>query len=213
MIEADDHAAPDVDAVLLDAMHALEQRAGVRPHILVLLGLAQRILIRRLDADEDALEIGETHQFHQLLVLGEIERSLGEESERISALLLPLNDVAQHRFDRLFVADQIVVDDEDDLQPGLSGRLELGQDLLARLEARPAAEGHDDVAELASERAAAGDLQASEHIPIGLQQIDARQRQPGHVGLLGLLIAALGGSPAPSPARIAAKSRPLRRRR
>ena len=40
MIEADDHAAPDVDAALLDAMHALKEGTRVRPHVLVFLGFA-----------------------------------------------------------------------------------------------------------------------------------------------------------------------------
>ncbi len=115
MIEADDHAAPHVDAAVLDAVNPFQQRAGVRPHVLELLGLFQGILVRRLDADEHALEVGEPHQLHQLLVLGEIERGFGEQRERIGAPLLPAYDVAQHRLDRLLVADQIVIDDEDQL--------------------------------------------------------------------------------------------------
>jgi hypothetical protein len=104
-----------------------------------------------------------------LLVLGEIERGLGEKRQRIGAFLLPPDDVAEHRLDRLLVADQIIVNDKDNSQPGVPEGVKLGQDLLTRLEARPPAEGHDDVAELASERAAAGDLQASEHVPVDLQ--------------------------------------------
>src|SRR4029079_10585451 len=164
MIEPDDHAAPDIEAMLLYAPHALEQGTGVWPHILQLFGFAERSLIRRLDADENALEIGEPHQLHQLLVLGKIQRSLGEQRQRVSPLLLPLHDVTQHRLDRLLVADQVVVDDEDDLQSSSLESFELGQNLLACFEPRLSPEGHDDVAELAGEGTAAGDLQASEHI-------------------------------------------------
>jgi hypothetical protein len=66
-------------------VHAFQKRSGVRAHILVLLGLAQRVLIRRLYPDEDVLEISQTHQLHELFVLGEVERGLGEEGQRISA--------------------------------------------------------------------------------------------------------------------------------
>ncbi len=59
MIKADDHAAPDVDTVVLHAMDALNECASFRPHILVLLGLKQRLFIRCLDADEDVLKIGQ----------------------------------------------------------------------------------------------------------------------------------------------------------
>jgi len=52
--------------------------------------------------------------------------------------------------DGLLVAEQIVIDDEDDAEPGLPERFELGQDLPAGLETRAPAK----VAELAGERAA-----------------------------------------------------------
>ena len=63
--------------------------------------------------------------------------------------------------------------------------------LLTRFEARPPAEGHDDVAELAGEWTPPGDLQASEHVAIDLQQVDPRRRQFGNVRLLALLVPAL----------------------
>src|SRR5215510_6383235 len=45
VIEADDHAAPYLEPMTLDAMHALEQRAGLGPHILQFLGFDQRAFI------------------------------------------------------------------------------------------------------------------------------------------------------------------------
>ena len=53
-------------------------------HVLVLLGLAQRRLVGALDADEDADDVRLDHQLHQLVVLGQVERRLGEEGERDS---------------------------------------------------------------------------------------------------------------------------------
>src|SRR5206468_278064 len=69
----------------------------------------------------------------------------------------------------------------------------LGDDLLTRLEARAAAEGDDDVAELALERTAARKLHAAEEIMAHLEQVEPRRRHAGHVGLFFLLVAALVG--------------------
>ena len=76
----------------------------------------KRVLIGSFDADKNALKIGEPHQFHEFFILGKIERGLGEESERISPLLLPANNLAQDRLNGLLVADQIVIDDENDTE-------------------------------------------------------------------------------------------------
>src|SRR6476660_4601436 len=95
VVEADDHATLDVDSALLDAMDALKKCASVRPHILVLFGLSERVFIRGLDANEHVLEIGETHQLRELVVLGEIKRGLGEKRQRVGLLLLPADDVTK----------------------------------------------------------------------------------------------------------------------
>src|SRR5262245_61355645 len=52
------HAAPDVDAVLLNAVHALKERTSLRPHIRMLLGFAKRVFVLRLYPNEDVLKIG-----------------------------------------------------------------------------------------------------------------------------------------------------------
>ena len=51
VVEAHDHAAPDLHAGVLDAVDLLEQRPA-RADVLELLGLAQRLLVGALDADE-----------------------------------------------------------------------------------------------------------------------------------------------------------------
>src|SRR5207247_3638086 len=121
------------------------------------------------------------HQLHEFVVLGEIERRLGQEGKRVGALLLPADYLAEDRLDCLLVADQIVVHNEDNSQSRAAERFKLGQNLLARLEAGPPPESHNDGAELASERTAAGDLQASKHVTIRLEQIDAPQRASRHI--------------------------------
>jgi hypothetical protein len=67
----------------------------------------------------------------------------------------------QHRLHRLFVADEIVIDEIQ--MAAIAGAIEgiqLGEDLLRRLDPRRAAIKLDDVAELAGKRAAAGKLDA-----------------------------------------------------
>ena len=61
------------------------------------------------------MKLASTISSHQLGVVGQVERRLGEERQRIAVGSLPGDDVAQQRLDRLLVADQVVVDDEDDL--------------------------------------------------------------------------------------------------
>src|SRR4029079_18818877 len=62
--------------------------------------------------------------------------------------------------------------------------------------------GHDDIAELARERTAARDLQASEHVAIGFEQINARQRQPSNLGFILLLVAGLVAALLPLPQKL-----------
>ena len=57
------------------------------------------------------------------------------------------------------VADQVVVDEEDTAHAEAAQLVQLAADLLQALHPRLAAEHHDDVAELAAERAAARELQ------------------------------------------------------
>src|SRR4029079_13406512 len=80
-------------------------------------------------------------------------------------------------------------DDEGNLEALLKNRFELAQDLFARFESRPPAKRHDDVAELALKRAAAGKLNAAEKVMAHFEQVVPRHRQCRHVRFFGLLIA------------------------
>ena len=81
----------------------------------IFLGLAQRLPRRALDADEGRDEVGFDHQIHELRIVGQVDRRFREEGQRIAVALLPGDHVAEHLLDRLLVADQVVVDDEDDV--------------------------------------------------------------------------------------------------
>src|SRR3954451_10344104 len=78
VVKTHDHSAPDVEPVVLDASDALDKRSGALANVLVFLGLLQRGFVRTFDANEHALEARLSHQAHQLLVFGKIERGFGE---------------------------------------------------------------------------------------------------------------------------------------
>jgi len=92
----------------------------------VLFCFPKRLFVRRLDTYEDVLKVGEPHQLHELIVLGEIERGFCEERKRIGALLLPTDNVAKDWLYRFLVADEVVVDDKDNPKPSVLERLKLG---------------------------------------------------------------------------------------
>src|SRR3984893_17073820 len=90
----------------------------------------------------------------------------------------------QEGLDRFLVADEIVVDKIDMTAVAeLIKGIELGQHLLGGLGARHPAVELDDVAELAGERAAARKLHADMQVLVELEQIEARLRRLGDVGL------------------------------
>ena len=105
--------------------------------------------------------------------------------------MLPADHFPEDLLDRLLVADQVVVDDEGDAQTGLPHRIEFGQHLGGRLDPGTAAKGHDDVTEFALKGTAARELEATEGVPLHLQQVEPRRGNLGHVRLLKLLVAAL----------------------
>ena len=75
--------------------------------------------------------------------------------------------------------------------------VELRDHLGRGLEPRAPPEDHDDVAELAGERAAARELDVAEGIAIHFQEVEPRHRNSRHIGALGLLVAPLPGAGVP----------------
>ena len=113
VIEADDHAAPDLEPGVLDRVDPLQQRPSLAD-VLELSGLPQRLLVGTLDAHEDRLDVRFGHALQEFLVLGQIHRRLGEEGERIPVGLLPGGHVPQEALDGRLVADEVVIHNEDD---------------------------------------------------------------------------------------------------
>ena len=153
VVEAKNHAAPHFDPGFLDAVHALDDRAR-RANILKFLGFSKGSLIGAFDADEDADDVGLHHQLQELRVLRQVERGLREEIEGIAVGTLIGDQLLEQDLDGLLVADEVVIDDECDLHALGPQRFEFRNDLRASLQARPPAEGHDNVAEFTLEWAA-----------------------------------------------------------
>ena len=81
VVEADDHPGIDLQPRLLHLANPVDDAAA---HVLILLRLAERLLVGALDADEDGDQARLGHQPQQLVVLGQVERRLGEEGERVA---------------------------------------------------------------------------------------------------------------------------------
>ena len=190
-VESDDHSAGDHETGRLDAVHLFQSGTAAIGQVLDFFGFAQCVLVWRFDADEYGVDVRLHHQLHQLLVFGEVDRCFGHEAQRIALRLLPDDNVAQNGFDRLLVADQIVIDDEGIVHPGRDEAVHLCKHLCDGLDPRPAPEDHNDIAEFAREGAAARNLQAAVQILVHRQQVPPRRRHGRHVRLVGLLVAEL----------------------
>src|SRR6516164_11191643 len=84
------------------------------------------------------------------------------------------------------VADEIVVHEVHvAAMPEAVEHVEFGDDLLRGLCPWSSAVELDDVAELAVERTAAGELNSEHEVVLELQQVETGNRAPGHVRLFG----------------------------
>ncbi len=191
-VEADDETRDDEHAGGIDLVDAV---SDVAARVLLLACMNERLGVGRLDAGEDREEIRRGHEIEQLRVIGEIERRLGRELERITSFPLPDDQLGQELLERALVADKVVVDEVDMAAIAeVVERLQLAQHLGIALRARHPAEQFDDVAELAVEGTSARELHADIEIVLELQQVEARYRAGRDVDreLLGLEDAGAG---------------------
>ena len=181
-VEADDEAGHHPQPAGRDLLHRLLQGAA---SVLQLAGRFQAGSIRSFDPQEHALEAAFGHQVHQLLIGGQIHRGLGGEAEGVAVLDLPLAQGWEQQLHVALVADEVVVHQEHRAAPAqVVEPLQLGDQLLGGLGARLAPVEHDDVAELAVERAASGELHRHLRVGVEFQQVVARHRSGGHVRFL-----------------------------
>ena len=99
----------------------------------------------------------------------------------MAAPLLPFDEMRQHLARRLAVADEIIVDEIDHggVAPLRQHGVELGGQLLRRLQPRLPAVQRRDIAELAAIGAAAGELQRAEQIAVEPDEMIGRHRKVG----------------------------------
>ena len=152
VVEADDEAGQHLDAEGIDSR---DRTQNVLIHILGLECFLQAGGVGRFDTDEDPAETRVAEQLEQLGVRRHVQRSFGAEAEAVVVLVLILLQELQKFLAGRPVADEVVVDEEDAHDALLAQRIEFLSDLLQRLHAGLAPEHDDDVAELATVRAAA----------------------------------------------------------
>jgi hypothetical protein len=173
VVESDDEAGEDVDPMGVDRAHRGEK---VLPGVLKLERLLEARWVRRLDSDEHPAEVGRPEQLEQLRVLGQVDRGLRSELEPIPVLALVRGQEPQQLLGGGFVADEVVIHEEDAADALLPQRVQFPSDLRGRFGARLPPEHDDDVAELAAERAAARKLQAHRPVLGQVQEIEAGNR-------------------------------------
>ncbi len=110
----------------------------------------QHVIVGGLDADEHGEKIRTLHETQQRVIVGQIDRGLGRELERIAVPLLPRDQFGQQLLHIPFVADKVVVDDIDQsaITQGVD-RVQFTQQLCRRLQTWHATKELDNVAEFA----------------------------------------------------------------
>ncbi len=192
LVEADDEAARDLDAVGLDAANGIQE---IELDVDGLVRPAEALERRGLDPEKHEVEPGLAHPRHQLVVGAEVDRSLGEELERVAVVELPALERSQRPLGESTVADEVVVDEED--RPAPSGRdqgVQLRRHAVGRLDPMLAAVQLPDVAELAGERTAARMLHRHRGIGLEVEEVESRHRRVVEVGQALGAIRALGAT-------------------
>ena len=118
-------------------------------------------------------------QLQQFLVLSHVERGFGAEAEFIIMLVLILLEEGEQLLGNRQVSNQIVIHEEDTADLEAAQLVQFATHLLQALNARLSTEHDDDVAELATKRAAARELQRDVAVALELQEVEARRRGVG----------------------------------
>ncbi len=189
-VEAHDEAAGDLHALALDRPDAGEH---VGLEVLLLAGGLEGAEVGRLDAEEHHVEARQDHLVHEGLVRGQIEAGFGEEGEGVMVRPLPGDQLGQQGAHLAAVADEVVVHQEERAAPAFPvEQVQLVEELRRTLGARASAEELDDVAELAVEGTAAGELKGHLGVVLPAHQVEAGRGRAGEVGLFRAGVQGLG---------------------
>src|ERR1019366_10310982 len=144
------------------------------------------LLLAALDADEDVPEVVVAHEAEELLLSREVHGGLGAEVERVTVGAAPRGHRREHLFGATDVADEVVIADVDHAPVAeVVEHLELLHDLRWRLGAGLPSENFHLRAELAAERASAGEPEAYEQVLVQPCEVVAGYDGSGEVGQLG----------------------------
>src|SRR5207253_5912948 len=114
--------------------------------------------------------------------LGDVERRLAGEDERVAVSPLPRDEMGQEFAHGAAVSDEIVVDEINRAgEPAGAHLVEFGGDLRRRLEARRAAVERRDVAKIALIGAAARVLDAAGEITVEFRKLVGGEGEVGEV--------------------------------
>ncbi len=143
-VKTHDESAHDFQPGALQRLHRGHE---VAIPVLKFVTFLQRLDRGRFDAHENLFETGLDHQRAQFRVIGEIHGRLGEKTDTGPRAPPPFDQRVQQCLGLLFVADEIVVHDENHVFPPVPGqRVQLGNQLRRRFRAGHAPVHHDDVA-------------------------------------------------------------------
>src|SRR6266403_3544871 len=173
--KADNKTSHDFHSVTLDPFYRVKQVAAV----LRLLSFLQAIFHRSLNAKKHPSEARLPHAFEQRFVVSQIYTGFSEEREGIVVPLLPIRQLRQQASNILFIADEVIVDDEHCAAPAEREQsIEFSQHLRVALGARDAAVDFNDVAKLAVEGTTARVL--DRHRTVTLHVCEMKIRNRGH---------------------------------
>ena len=170
--------------------------------VLPLLRLHQAVDAWRLDAHEDAREVGRAQELEEPGPLRDGDGHLRRELDRVVVLPAEVREGLEELLGELLVPDQVGVGEAHVPAPEGRDGLDLLQDLGDRLQPGDAAVGDDDVAELTRERATPGRLDEVVEVVTLPDEVEPRDRRQAHVDVADLLVDGLGSPRQEIPAEL-----------
>lgn len=176
-VQPEDNAGGDLDPITVERVHGLEDWCA---EVLPLAHGSQSVRLHRLDAAEDIGHERFAHERQDLRVLGDVQRELAGEADRIVTASLPFDEVRQEVQRAPGIPNEVVVHEVDRRRPAVGEFIEFGQDLLRAFEPWVSSVKRGDVTELAGEGTATRVLDASEQVLADVDQVIGGCRKLSH---------------------------------